>query len=218
VTVLAVIPARGGSRAVPRKNVAVVGGVSLVARAVAVALAAETIDRVVVSTDDDEIAGAATAAGAEVVRRPPELAGDEASTESALLHVLDTLGGVDPEYVVTLEPTSPFRTAETVDECVRRARELQAAALITVSETREVLGRIQDGVFVPLQPDQPRRRQLREPVYKEAGAAYVTRTEHLRRSGSVLAEPTYAVVVSETEGLDVNTATDLTLARVLAET
>jgi len=216
VSVLAVIPARAGSKGIAGKNLADVGGEPLVVRAVKAGLAAATVDRVVVSTDSQEIAEAAAAAGAEVVARPAAIAGDDASTETALLHVLDTLGGPDPEYVVTLEPTSPLRTPETIDACVRRARELDADALVTVAETREVLGRLDGDRFVPLEPGQPRRRQLRAPRYREAGTAYVTRTRHLRATGSVLADTLYAVVVPEQEAIDVNGPLDLIVARASA--
>jgi CMP-N,N'-diacetyllegionaminic acid synthase len=216
VSVLAVIPARGGSKGVPGKNLALVGGEELVARAVRIARAAATIDRVVVSTDSPEIAKVAAAAGAEVVARPSDLADDAAPTEAALLHALDTLGGPDPEYVVTLEPTTPLRTSDTIDACVRRAREIGADALITVAETRDVLGRLEAGVFEPLEPGQPRRRQLRAPLYREAGTVYLTRTAHLRATGSVLADTIYAVVVPEKQALDVNGPIDLVVARALA--
>ncbi|MGN6409030.1 MAG: acylneuraminate cytidylyltransferase family protein, partial [Curtobacterium sp.] len=90
-SVVAVVPARAGSKGIPGKNLRAVAGRSLVRRAVESALAATTIDAVVVSTDGDAIAAEAVSAGARVVRRPPELSGDEASSESALLHVLDAL-------------------------------------------------------------------------------------------------------------------------------
>ncbi|WP_235018115.1 cytidylyltransferase domain-containing protein, partial [Thermomonospora echinospora] len=90
---LCVIPARGGSKGIPRKNLAPVGGRPLVVRAVDAAVAAPHVDVVVVSTDDAEIAGVAAAAGARIVTRPADLSGDTASSESALLHALDELGG-----------------------------------------------------------------------------------------------------------------------------
>ena len=90
MTVLAVIPARGGSKGVPGKNVAPVAGVPLVVRAISAAHASGRVDRVAVSTDDDRIASVAAAAGALVITRPDELAGDQASSETALLHALDT--------------------------------------------------------------------------------------------------------------------------------
>lgn len=217
MSVVAVIPARGGSRGIADKNLALVGGEPLVLRAIKAALAAETVDRVVVSTDSEAIASVSATAGAEIVRRPVELAGDDASTESALLHVLDALGPPEPELVVTLEPTSPLRRAETIDECVRRALDSGADSLLTVCETREVLGNVADGIFFRLDPQQPRRRQLRKPLYREAGTVYVTRTEYLRANESVLGTEPLAVVVSAEEAIDVNAPLDLRVAQAVAD-
>src|SRR4051794_33637662 len=102
VRTVAVVPARGGSRGVLGKNLRPVGGVPLVARAVRACLRAERVDLVVVSTDDAAIAALARAEGASVVHRPAALAGDTATSESALLHALDELaeGGIDPEVLV----------------------------------------------------------------------------------------------------------------------
>jgi CMP-N-acetylneuraminic acid synthetase len=217
VSVLCVVPARRGSKGIPQKNLAELAGEPLIVHTLRAALAATTLDRVVVSTDDEEIAAVALSAGAEVVNRPAHLAGDDSPTEDALLHALETLGPPEPEYVVTLEPTSPLRKAQTIDACVRRAFELGANAVIAVAETREVLGRLEDGVFVPLDPNAPRRRQLRAPLYRETGVAYVTRTAHLRATHSVFAGPLYAVVVPEEETLDVNTKLDLLVASAALE-
>ncbi|HAM45519.1 MAG TPA: acylneuraminate cytidylyltransferase, partial [Propionibacteriaceae bacterium] len=117
--VLAVIPARGGSKGVPGKNVARIGGVPLVARAVRAALGAEHIDQVAVSTDDPEIARAAEQAGAIVVQRPAELAGDTATSEAALTHAIGAIHGEHPpEIVVMIQATSPFITSAELDDLV----------------------------------------------------------------------------------------------------
>jgi CMP-N-acetylneuraminic acid synthetase len=215
MSALGVVPARGGSKGVPGKNLALVGGEPLVVHTIRAALAAETLDRVICSTDDDEIAAVARAAGAEVVMRPAELARDESPTEDALLHVLDTLEPPEPKYVVTLEPTSPLRTPALIDACVRLARERDADAVITVSETRAVHGRVEDGLFVPLVPGQPRRRQLRTPLYQESSTVYVTRTAYLRAAHSVVGERVYAHVVPEEEAIDINSELDLDVADAL---
>ena len=94
---LCIIPARGGSKGILRKNVREVAGKPLIAWSIEVALAAKAVDRTIVTTDDDEIAAVAQQYGAEVVRRPSELAGDAATSESALLHVLDVLKA-DEDY------------------------------------------------------------------------------------------------------------------------
>ena len=114
---LALIPARGGSKGIPGKNLQGVGGVSLVGRSVAAALASQRVGRVVVSTDDDAIAAEALKHGAEVVRRPAAIAGDTASSESALLHALDCLEeqGPLPAQLVFLQCTSPFTQGQQID-------------------------------------------------------------------------------------------------------
>ncbi|MCU0723789.1 MAG: acylneuraminate cytidylyltransferase family protein, partial [Planctomycetes bacterium] len=109
---LAIIPARGGSKGIPRKNLRPLGGKPLVVHSVDQALVCPRVGRVVVSTDDAEIAEVSRRAGAEVVERPAAISGDTASSESALLHVLDARkarGEEDPSLVVFLQATSPLR-------------------------------------------------------------------------------------------------------------
>ena len=121
---VAVIPARGGSKGVPRKNVRKVGGIPLIARAITSARAADGIDRVVVSTDDHEIAAVARAWGAEVGTRPAELSGDTASSESALEHAIDELArlGIEVGILVFLQATSPFIDPADLDAAIERVR------------------------------------------------------------------------------------------------
>ena len=212
---LGVIPARGGSKGVPGKNLREVAGVSLVVRAIRSATASAELDRVVVSTDDDAIAEVAEAAGAEVVRRPAELARDDSPTVDALVHALESLA-VDPAWVVTLEPTAPLRRAETIDRCVRLAEERSAGSVVTVVESRASWGHVdEEGAFRLLDPSAPRRRQDREPTYAESGTVWVTRTASLLAARAVLVEPIYAVVVDQEEALDVNTELDLKIAEAV---
>ena len=118
--VLAIIPARGGSKGVPGKNLRRVGGRSLVERAVDACRAARLVEAVYVSTDDAEIAASAEAAGAKVIMRPAELCSDTASSESALLHALDQLimVGEEPEVLVFVQCTSPFIAPDDLDRGV----------------------------------------------------------------------------------------------------
>lgn len=129
--VVAIIPARGGSKRVPRKNLRNLGGRALISWSIQAALEAETVTRVVVSTDDDEIASVSQGWGAEVVKRPPELATDSARIEEALIHVFGHRPGKPaippPDLVVTLQPTSPIRRPGLIDECVRRLASRPAA-------------------------------------------------------------------------------------------
>jgi N-acylneuraminate cytidylyltransferase len=146
------------------------------------------------------------------------LATADASTEVAVLHALDTLeaGGQAFDIVVVLEPTSPFRSARTVRASVDALIAGDGESLLAVKETREVIGRLDDGVFRPLVPDEPRRRQDRKPKYVEASTVYVARVEHLRATGSLVADDWLAYVVPEREAIDINTADDFAYAEFLA--
>ncbi|MFD9117206.1 cytidylyltransferase domain-containing protein [Streptomyces bottropensis] len=134
--VLAVIPARGGSKGVPAKNLAPVGGVPLVTRAVRECLAARLVTHVVVSTDDHAIAAAARESGAEVVLRPAAIAGDTATSEAAVLHALDAheaLHGASVDVVLLVQCTSPFILREDIDGVTRALVEHGADTALTVA-------------------------------------------------------------------------------------
>ena len=134
---LGIIPARGGSRRVPRKNIRLLAGKPLIAYTIEAARAATTLDRVIVSTDDEEIAGVARRYGGEVpFMRPAELAADDTPDAPVFLHALDWLAkeeGFDPELVVNLRPTSPFKTGVVIDEVVEVALETRADVVRTVT-------------------------------------------------------------------------------------
>lgn len=136
MTVLAVIPARGGSKGVPAKNLAAVGGAPLVARAVRACLDAPLVTHVAVSTDDPQIAAVASRTGAEVVLRPAAIAGDTATSESAVLHAMDAheaVHGTPVDVVLLVQCTSPFVTREDVDGVSRAVVEEGADSAVTVA-------------------------------------------------------------------------------------
>ncbi|MBS0157777.1 MAG: acylneuraminate cytidylyltransferase family protein [Nitrospira sp.] len=217
--VLGVIPARGGSKSIPLKNIRPLNGMPLLAYTIQTAKQSTFLDRCVVSTDHADIAAVARAHGAEVIDRPAELATDQAPTEGALLQVLEVLGrqGYRPEFVVTLEPTSPFRTTTLIDRCIATAIEQQETdCVLTVTETRKCYGRLVDGRFEYLFPNQPRRRQEREPLYEESSTVYVTRTTALERDRSVLGRSRVGVVVADSrEALDINEPLDFLIAEAV---
>ncbi len=220
--VLAVIPARGGSKSIPLKNIRPLNGTPLLAFTIRAAKGSTYLDRCVVSTDHPDIARVARDYGAEVIERPPELATDQAPTEWALLHALEVLAkdGYRPDYVVTLEPTSPLRTTGLIDRCIAEAiRHPQLDCVMTVTETRKCYGRLQDGRFEYLFPDQPRRRQERQPLFEESSTVYVTKTDVLERDRSVLGRTRYGVVVEDPrEAIDINEPLDFIVAEaVLAQ-
>ncbi|WP_430867949.1 cytidylyltransferase domain-containing protein [Demequina aurantiaca] len=217
---VAIIPARGGSKGVPGKNVARVGGVPLVARAVLAALAAPRIGAVYVSTDDEAIADVARAAGAMVVARPAAIAGDLASSEDAVLHALGQIraGGVEVSTVAFLQATSPFIDAGALNEAVVRVEAGAEDVVFSASQTYAFLWRDSgtgaqgvnhDHSFRP-------RRQDREPHFQETGAFYVMDALGFERSGFRFFGRVGIQEVSASSGLEIDEPAELEMARALA--
>jgi YrbI family 3-deoxy-D-manno-octulosonate 8-phosphate phosphatase len=221
---LVVIPARGGSAGIPLKNLQRVGGTTLVARAVRSALAAPSVTAVVVSTDHDEIAREATAHGAHVVRRPADIAGATASSESAVLHALDALRteagdapGADPTVTVLLQATSPFVDPADLDAAVRRVASGERDVVVAVSPTHDFQWRLDDDVPTPVGhgTDHRPRRQDRAPHFRETGAFYAMRTAGLREAGSRFFGSVGLQPVAPEWSMEIDEPRDLWLARTL---
>lgn len=219
--VVAVIPARGGSKGVPRKNLRPVGGVPLIVRAVAAAGRAASVGLIVVSTDDAEIAEAARAAGARVITRPAALADDTASSESAVRHALDVLAadGIDPEVVVFVQATSPFIPEDGIDDAVAAIRDGGYDSAFSAHETYGFLWRRDsEGTAAAIGHDAAHRprRQDREPHYVETGAFYAFDAAGFRRSGHRFFGRTAIIEVPEATGIEIDDADQLARADALA--
>lgn len=217
--VVAVIPARGGSQGVPRKNLRRVGGVPLLARAVTSALAASRIDRVAVSTDDAEIAAVAREWGAEVVDRPAAISGGGATSESALLHALDALGVADG-VLVFIQATSPFIDPADLDASVERVVAGDADSLFSAVESWGFVWRddAASGGAVGVNHDhrvRP-RRQDRETEYLETGAFYVMDVAGFRRAEHRFFGRVGIAVVPEHSAIEIDTELQLAMASALA--
>ena len=213
--IIAIIPARGGSKGIPGQNIHPLDGKPLVAYTIEQAQAVPELDVTVVSTDDDEISKTATQFGGTVIKRPPELAVDEAPTEPTLIDALEqakTEGWGTFDIIVVLEPTSPLRKPETISRCIRNLIDSGAPSLLTVTETRKNYGRIEAGRFAPLFPDQPRRRQDRQPLYEESSTVYACRVPHLLKTGWLMASDWRAEIVDEREAIDINSMDDMIIA------
>jgi YrbI family 3-deoxy-D-manno-octulosonate 8-phosphate phosphatase len=237
--VLAVIPARGGSKGVPAKNLAPVGGVPLVARAVRECLAARLVTDVVVSTDDQAIAATAREAGAEVVLRPAAIAGDTATSEAAVLHAMDAheaLHGACVDVVLLVQCTSPFITREDIDGVagavagngadtavtvapfhgfIWRDHEDAAdeAAAGTVAEADAAVG---GGYGVNHDKSFRPRRQDRPQDLLETGAAYAMDAAGFRKHGHRFFGRTELVRTDPARVLEIDDPHDLARARALA--
>ncbi len=212
--VLAVVPARGGSAGVPLKNLAAVGGTPLVARAVKACLQAELIDEVVVSTDHRGIAEAARDAGASVIERPEELSGATASSESAVLHVLDHLSDA-PDVVVLVQCTSAFIDPADLDSAILKVLDGTADVVFSGLETHEFLWNA-TGAGINHDPSFRPRRQEREPDFRETGAFYVMRTEGLREHGHRFFGAVAVQPVPSQHAIEIDNLEDLEIVRALA--
>jgi CMP-N,N'-diacetyllegionaminic acid synthase len=207
MSTVAIIPARGGSKGLPRKNLQPLGGVPLVGWAVRAALAAESVDAVYVSTDSTEISKVAAAYGAEVIMRPAELAADEALTMPVIDHALSTLA-TQPDLVVVMQCTSPLTTGQDVDWAIELLGDNEA--VISVEEDYGlILARNGDQLTYPI--DASRRRQNREPRYRLNGAVSVFRTP-IRTSPP---EHPVLYVMPRERSVDIDDAIDLHMAEVL---
>jgi CMP-N-acetylneuraminic acid synthetase len=209
--ILCVIPARSGSKRVLNKNMAVVGGKPMLWWTIQAALGAGLHPWV--SSESDEILAYASNNGALTLRRPLELAADTSSTESVLLHAL---GAAERKpWVMTLPPTSPLRTAATIQKVLHTPRG-DAEALMTVTDYRGDLWQRCGSFLTRLQPAAPRRQQEREPLWEENSAVYLTNTMSLYTSQSVLGYGTViGVPISRQEAWDVNDPLDLLVADAL---
>jgi CMP-N,N'-diacetyllegionaminic acid synthase len=226
--VLGIIPARGGSKGIPRKNLADLCGRPLIAWSVDVGRALVDrggIARCVVSTDDEEIARVAREHGADVpFLRPPAIAGDEAKAIAYVLHALDALEPADGVYdaVLLLQPTSPARDVETVLEAVARFGVSQADSLISCYREDYVNDLVMyhdegDGTLRPRHAEHNRgvRRQEHGAVMVRNGALYLTRVPYLRATGQLVSDRPLFVAMPKQQSINVDSPADLELLRAV---
>lgn len=215
-TCVAVIPARGGSKGIPRKNLRTVGGMSLLGRAIATCLRAQSVSEVYVSTEDQEIAETAAAWRASVIQRPWRLAADEASSCDVLLHAL---GQIEPQPAILafVQCTAPLLKTADVDGCVERLRCTKADVAIAAAEFHGFIlresyhGRVR-GVGWEL-TDGPKRRQDLPAQWVIAGSVWAIDVARFLQRRTIYSEN--CVVYPICEKLDIDGPEDLRLAEVL---
>lgn len=218
--ILAVIPARGGSKGLPGKNIRPLHGRPLIAWTIAAARGSRRLDRIVVSTDDPAIAAVAAAHGCPVpFLRPAALAADDTPSVDVVLHALDAIGDAH-DMVVLLQPTSPLRLTEDIDRAIDLCLERGAPACVSVApapKPPEWLMRMDaDGRLVPLLPGGLRsaRRQDADAALLPNGAVYVARVDWLRRTRSFYAEGTIGFLMPYARSVDIDDDMDFRLAEM----
>lgn len=221
--ILAFIPARGGSKGIPHKNITPLAGKPLIQYTIDAAKQSRYIDYVLVSTDDEEIAAVARRCGAEVpFLRPPELAADTAKTIDAVLHAIETLreAGETFDSLVLLQPTSPLRTAEDIDGAVETFYESNRQPVVSVSEVSDhpiLIRTIEDGRLKPLlQTSSTVRRQDMPPFYRVNGSIYVNPIEEISQTTSFNDNP-IPFIVPKSHAIDIDEPIDLKIAEWITE-
>ncbi len=217
--VLGIIPARGGSKSIPRKNVVPLAGKPLIVWTIEAAQRARLLDRLVVSTDDDEISRVAREARAETIARPPEIATDTSQTEPALLHALDYLASTEgyvPDAIALLQCTSPLRGSDIIDAAITKLAETGCDVVMTVAPLQhwDKRGQTRDGDIWAPEYDYAGRKFSQEvaEIYSENGALYVTRTAALREHNNRLGGEVRVIVMDPVRSIDIDSSDDLALA------
>jgi CMP-N,N'-diacetyllegionaminic acid synthase len=224
-TVLGLVLARGGSKGIPRKNLALVGNKPLIAWTAEAASESGVVDRLVLSTDDREIADEGRRIGAEVpFLRPAELATDSSTSIDVNLHAINWLEEHEnyrPDYVLLLQPTSPLRTAADIRASVALAVERQADSVVSVSAAHQhplwMKTLDNEGRLFDLYPQSltPTRRQDLPPAFALNGAIYLNLRSFLLKARTFVCDHTYAYVMPTERSLDVDTPWDLYLADLI---
>lgn len=225
MTIVAVIPARGGSKGIPDKNIAMCAGRPLIAYTANSANKSQLIDRIIVSTDSDRIASVAAGLGLEVpFKRPSDLASDAAGSLSVLAHALDWLedNGVQVEALVLLQPTSPCRESRHIDDAIALFRRAKADTVVSVVEVPhqyhpDKLLKIESGVLISALSANStaiRPRQESQPIYARNGPAIVVIGPQQVRRGSFYSGRTIPYIMSTACSIDIDTPEDLRRAEI----
>jgi CMP-N-acetylneuraminic acid synthetase len=216
------IPARGGSKRLEKKNIVSFCGKPLVAYTIEAALKSHFITRTIVSTEDDEIAEISRSYGAEVLKRPDELAKDETPTNDVILHVLEKLKSTEryiPTFLVLLQPTSPLRTTDDIDKAIEQFRQSRNESLISVTQYDHSpywAFTIKKGLLTSVFGDSKlKRSQEVPPLYRPNGALYITRTETFQKYKSFYTKQMTPFLMPRERSIDIDDELDLVFAELI---
>jgi len=211
---ITIIPARGGSKRIPRKNLIPLAGKPLIVHSIEQARNSQLAGRVIVSTDDSEIAEVAKQYGAEVLERPSELSTDTATSEEVLLHVLGAIErnpDSSPEIVVFLQCTSPFRKPDDIDNAIKTLIDIKADSLFSAFRFNKYIWSEQKGALAPINYDLNKRwREQDFPIqYQENGSIYVFKPWVLKEFNNRLGGTIAVYEMDELDSIQIDTTADL---------
>lgn len=213
---IAIIPARGGSKRLPGKNMMLLDGVPLIAHSIQLAMSSELIDAVFVSTDDVQIKQTALEYGAQVIDRPEDLSGDEQPTVTALQHALTILPDT-VQTVVLLQPTNPLRPMGLLADAFDLFNSVNVDSLMTVSRNHQKFGKIINQKFVPFNYQIGQRSQDLEPLYYENGLLYIS-SASLIKQGIIMSQNGFPMMIEHPFAqVDIDTQDDFDYAQFLIQ-
>lgn len=212
---IAIIPARGGSKRLPQKNIKLLDGFPLLSFSILFAQAnSEIIDEIYVSTDDEDIKNIALKYGAKVIDRPKYLSGDLEPTVSALKHVLQSIDS-EVDNVVLLQATNPIRPKKLLKEAFEIYQKQNCSSLFTVSRNHKKFGKITDQKFIPYNYKIGQRSQDIEPLYFENGLLYITKAS-LIHEDIIISEDAFPFEIDHIfANVDIDTQEDFDYAKYL---
>jgi len=213
-TILAIIPARGGSKGVPFKNIREVADKPLIAWTIVEAKKSKYIDRLILSSDDDAIIQVANKYGCEVpFIRPKEIARDDTPGIAPVLHAIEVLEE-EFDYVVLLQPTSPLRSVDDIDNCIQKCIDENSNSCVTVTEAEQspywMYSIAESGYVIPVVKGAEYQRRQELPIaYVLNGAVYVVRVEWLKQVKKFVSDKTTAVIIPQARAIDIDSEKDL---------
>ncbi len=212
---IAIIPARGGSKRLPNKNILLLGGIPLIAHSILYAQKNKSIiDEIYVSTNDEATKKIALHYGVKVIDRPENLSGDFEPTVSALKHVLESLD-YEVDNVILLQPTNPLREEKLLKDAFELYQKQNYDSLFTVSRNHQKLGKIKDTKFISFNYEIGQRSQDLEPLYFENGLLYITKASLILKN-NIISETSYPFEVNHIFAtVDIDTEEDLEYAEYL---
>lgn len=216
---ITIIPARGGSKRFPGKNIHPFVGLPLIAHSIRCSLQCDKVCHTFVSTDDDQIKQVSLQYGAEVIDRPAELGSDYATSADVMKNAVEQLlsRGIEFDYVLLLQATNPLRPTALLDEAIKIIEETKVDSLMTVNRSELKLGRIVDCHFQPWNYHYGQRSQDLEPLYYENGLLYIS-SKDLLMQGKIVSENMYPMVVDHIFGeVDIDTREDMEYAEFIAK-
>jgi len=212
---IAIIPARGGSKRIPEKNIQLFGGLPLLVHSIQYATAnSQNIDEIYVSTDDETIKATALAYGAKVIDRPTSISGDLEPTITALKHVVETISDTI-DNVILLQPTNPLRPQNLLKEAFEIYKKGNYDCLFTVTRNHQKFGKIISGKFIPFNYSIGQRSQDLEPLFFENGLLYITKASLILENRIILEDAFPLEINHIFANIDIDTKEDLDYAEYL---